>query len=462
MVFSGLPFLFFFLPLTLAAYFLVPFKLKKAVLFVLSIVFYAWGEPVYVLLMLVSIAVNFLLALPAAPGTGRLRRRRAALFGAVAFDLLMLGIFKYAGLFSDTLTELLGIYVPDPGLTLPIGISFYTFQAMSYVIDVYRGDVEPGKNPLDFGTYLTMFPQLIAGPIVRYKTIEEELKSPDISVEGFSEGISYFVIGLFKKVLIANSIGRLWNVISQTPGEELSMAAAWIGIAAFTLQIYFDFSGYSDMATGLGRMLGFHFPRNFDHPYESGSITEFWRRWHISLGSWFREYVYYPLGGSRCGRVRQLFNIFIVWMLTGFWHGASWNFCIWGIYYALLLFAEKLWLYESLKKAPRVIASIYTMFFVALGWGIFSWGDMTDAPGYFLAMAGRSPMGVVDGSCFYFLSSYGILFIAASVGATSLFGRLWERVRGSAAGYAAEAIMLFLSVCALVYDTYNPFLYFRF
>ncbi|MCR5097536.1 MAG: MBOAT family protein [Lachnospiraceae bacterium] len=457
MVFSGLPFLFIFLPLTLAAYFLVPLKFKKVVLIIASIIFYAWGEPVYVLLMLLSIAVNFGMALFA-------YQKKLPLVIAIVYDLAMLVVFKYAGLFISTISGLTGMYIPELQLSLPIGISFYTFQAMSYVIDVYRGDVKAAKNPIDFGAYLAMFPQLIAGPIVRYKTIEEELKNPAISFENFSTGISRFVVGLGKKVLIANSIGRVWTQISQVGRDDLSMATAWIGIAAFTLQIYFDFSGYSDMAIGMGRMLGFSFLENFDHPYESKSITEFWRRWHMSLGTWFREYVYYPLGGSKRGRGRQLFNIFIVWMLTGFWHGASWNFLLWGIYYAVLLFLEKLWLLDKLKKAPKPVSALYTLFFVALGWAIFSWQDIRDVSGFFASMAGFGGRGVVDSSAFYFIRSYVILLVTAAVGATTVPRRIWERITQNAAlpTVVFEAAVCVLSAAYLVSDTYNPFLYFRF
>ena len=461
MVFSGLPFLFFFLPLTLAAYFLAPLKLKKVVLFVASIIFYAWGEPVYVILMLGSIAVNYAAALFIKTPDGN---RKLPMIIAIVFDLAMLLVFKYAGLVAATITDITGIYIKKPDLALPIGISFYTFQAMSYVIDVYRDDVSATKNPIDFGAYLTMFPQLIAGPIVRYKTIEQELKSPAISVENFSEGITRFVVGLGKKVLIANSIGRVWDEISGASASDLSTATAWIGIAAFTLQIYFDFSGYSDMAIGMGRMLGFHFLENFDHPYESKSITEFWRRWHISLSTWFREYVYYPLGGSRRGQGRQLFNIFIVWMLTGLWHGATKNFVIWGIYYAVLLFIEKLCLYPILQKSPKPLSAIYTMFFVAIGWAIFSWQDISDTKSFIGAMAFFAPRGIVDPSTLYFLKSYAILFIIAISGSTTVPMRVWEKMTGGkkAPLIVLEAFVFILSVAALVSDTYNPFLYFRF
>ncbi len=440
---------------------MVPLKFKKLVLFVFSIVFYAWGEPVYVALMLLSIAVNFVMAQLMVRGQ---KAGKVALAIAILFDIAMLAVFKYAGLFSATVSGITGMYVPDPALTLPIGISFYTFQAMSYVIDVYRGDVEPAKNPVDFGAYLTMFPQLIAGPIVRYKTIEEELKDPAISFENFSYGISRFVVGLGKKVLLANSMGRVWSEINTVSGERLSMATAWIGIAAFMLQIYFDFSGYSDMAIGMGRMLGFHFLENFDHPYESKSITEFWRRWHISLGTWFREYVYYPLGGSKKGFKRQIFNIFVVWMLTGIWHGASWSFLIWGLYYALILFVEKLWLYERLKKAPAMICHLYTIFFVAAGWVIFAWPDISDFPGFFSALMGAGGRGFADMSSLYFLKSYAILFVIAAVGATGLPKKLWETITKDShiPLLVFEILVCLLSVSCLVSDTYNPFLYFRF
>ena len=352
MVFSSLLFLFYFLPAVLAVYFIVPRKAKNVVLLLFSLFFYAWGEPVYILLMLFSICMDYLLGLwmervKQAPG-----RAKKVLALAVVLNVALLGFFKYADFFVENLNALTGLAIPALQIPLPIGISFYTFQAMSYLIDLYRGDVPVQRNIISFGTYVSLFPQLIAGPIVRMRTVVGELADRRENFDDFSSGVKRFVTGLGKKVLIANTVGAVWSQISAMEIRELPVLTAWIGLFAFTFQIYFDFSGYSDMAIGLGRMFGFHFLENFDYPYISKSITEFWRRWHISLSSWFKEYVYIPLGGNRKGFPKQIRNILIVWLLTGFWHGASWNFVAWGLYFGVLLIAEKLFLLRFLEKLP--------------------------------------------------------------------------------------------------------------
>ncbi len=373
MVFSDLIFLFFFLPAVILVTKLSPRSWRNTELFLFSLLFYAWGEPVYVLLMLTVILVNYLagLLVAAFPAETRWRERRLALVLAIALNLGILGYFKYTGFFLESMNRLFRSHFPVPEIVLPIGISFYIFQSMSYVIDVYRYQVDPQYNPLLFGTYVSLFPQLIAGPIVRYKDVASQLDFRAGSVEQFSSGVRRFLVGAAKKVLIANNIGLLWDTFSAMPAGELTVLGSWIGILGFSLQIYFDFSGYSDMAIGLGRMLGFEFRENFDYPYISQSVTEFWRRWHISLGTWFRDYVYIPLGGNRRGLARQFLNILIVWALTGFWHGANWTFLLWGLYYAVFLILEKAFLLRWLEKLPRFVRHVYAVLVAVCGWVLF-------------------------------------------------------------------------------------------
>lgn len=469
MVFSSLLFLFRFLPIVLLLYFIVPKRLRNLLLFGASLVFYAWGEPVYVVLILFSTVLDYCLGRAVAhfKEIGEQKKAKLAVAGSVIVNLSLLGFFKYI----DFLIGMVNAVTPlEPDLlelSLPIGISFYTFQTMSYTIDVYRGQAKVQKNFIAFGAYVAMFPQLIAGPIVRYHEVAEQMDHRETSVSLFSEGVLRFVTGLGKKVLIANQVGALWDEIAAMPANELTTATAWLGVLAFTLQIYFDFSGYSDMAIGMGSMLGFIFPENFRHPYESRSITEFWRRWHITLGTWFREYVYIPLGGNRKGILRQIANLAIVWFLTGLWHGAAWNFVLWGLYYGVLLVMEKLVLQRI--KLPAVLGHIYTMFFVMVGWAIFSYMDMADGTGYLLTMFGMAGAGLGNTTTIYLLLSNGIMLLIGIVGATSLVGRLLgNRLlpentvrRQIAAGIFVAAVML-LSVAMLVNASYNPFLYFRF
>ncbi|MGN0658535.1 MAG: MBOAT family O-acyltransferase [Emergencia sp.] len=469
MVFSSTVFLFAFLPLTLGIYFLSPPILRNGVLLAASLLFYAWGEPVYILVMAGSVGLNYICGLAIGKFEGRHKLTKPMLAFAVFGNLVLLGWFKYADFITENLNRGFDLGIPAVHAVLPIGISFYTFQAMSYVIDVFRGKVQPQKSVVRFALYVTMFPQLIAGPVIRYASVEKQLGMRQTDLHGAAEGIRRFITGLGKKVLLANQAGLIWTEISGIPAENLPAATAWLGALAFTFQIYFDFSGYSDMAIGLGRIFGFTFDENFRYPYASGSITEFWRRWHISLGTWFREYVYIPLGGNRKGAARQIINIFIVWALTGLWHGASWNFLWWGVYFALLLIAEKLFLLKILEKLPALVRHVYAMFFVICGWVIFALEDGSSIASYFLAMVGEA--GIADGRTVYLLETWGLLILVMAVGSTALPAGCCRRLKEHLKDHpVAEPVLsgsfcllvLVFSTAFLVSDTYNPFLYFRF
>ena len=460
MLFSSNVFLFAFLPTVLAVYYLVPRVLRNPVLFLVSLVFYGWGEPVYLLLMLAAILLNYGFGL----WIWALRRKgkgaKVVLAAGVAANLLLLGYFKYASfLMSAISTVIPGLQrISVPQVELPIGISFYIFQSMSYIIDIYRDDAPVQKNPLTFGTYVALFPQLIAGPIVRYRDVAQQLSSRRENLNDFSSGVLLFIVGLSKKVLLANPMGEAWLQLQC----ETGLAAAWIGLAAYTLQIYFDFSGYSDMARGLGRMFGFEFLENFRYPYISVSVTEFWRRWHISLSTWFREYVYIPLGGNRRGKGRQLLNLLIVWFLTGLWHGASWNFALWGLYYAVLLILEKLFLLRVLEKLPKPARHLYTLLVVMIGWALFYFEDL-GALGEFM---GRLwiPVPASSGSL-PLIASFLPLMAVAAFAATPIPASLAVKRDTPALRFvkaAAAACALLLCVGALASQSYNPFIYFRF
>ncbi len=466
MVFSSTVFLLIFLPVVAGLYFLCPRKARNALLLIVSLVFYGWGEPKYVVIMLFSTLFDYTNArlIGFFQNAGRHRAAKTVLIVDIVGNLGILGFFKYTDFAIDNINSLLSAGIPALGLSLPIGISFYTFQTMSYTIDVYRGIVKPQRNILNVGAYVTLFPQLIAGPIVQYKTVEQELMYRRESVFEASRGMQRFVVGLAKKVLIANQVGALWEQISAL--SEPTAMTAWLGAAAFTFQIYFDFSGYSDMAIGLGHLFGFHFLENFEHPYESRTVTEFWRRWHISLSTWFREYVYIPLGGNRHGKARQILNLAIVWFLTGLWHGASWNFVLWGLYYAVLLIAEKLFLLRWLDRAPKWVGHVYTIFAFVMGWVLFAITDFSQLGQYVSAMF-TAPFA--DGTTLYLLRSNAVLLLAAVVGSTTGPLRLWNRVENRLSDTGAVAlrtlgvtVLLLLSVAFLVGDSYNPFLYFRF
>ena len=471
MIFSSLLFMFRFLPAVILLYYIVPGNMRNLVLFLGSLVFYAWGEPVYVVLIIFSSLVDYIAGMAVAvcrlKGYGR--GAVLALCSSVCINLGLLGFFKYGNFILCNISRFTGMDMSVPDVALPIGISFYTFQTMSYTIDVYRGDAKVQKNFITFGAYVAMFPQLIAGPVIRYKDLDNELRNRTESVRCFSDGVLRFAAGLGKKVLIANQVGNLWNEIAAMGGNELTASMAWLGAVAFSLQIYFDFSGYSDMAVGLGAMFGFHFPENFNYPYESASVTEFWRRWHITLGTWFREYVYIPLGGNKKGVCRHLFNITVVWLLTGLWHGAYWNFILWGAYYGAILLFEKYILGKLLKRLPAVIGHIYTIIVVVCGWILFSVQDMADRRGYLKALLFRSEAGLVNDRTIYLFLSNAVILIIAAVGSFSIVKNIFAvRIFGErtlakeAAGTVFAAAVLLLCTAMLVNSAYNPFLYFRF
>ena len=461
MVFSSLPFLFFYLPVAVAVYLLSPLKLRNLCLLVVSLFFYGWGEPVYISIMLLSIAVDYTHGLLVERWRDNDRRARMAVASSVLCNLAILVFFKYWDFIAVNVNALTGLSVPVLGLPLPIGVSFYTFQTMSYTIDVYRRDAPVQRSVTAFGAYVTLFPQLIAGPIVRYRTVADQLVSREENLEKFTSGIRRFTVGMAKKVLLANAIGQLWDV--SLASRELTMAGAWLGLLAYAFQIYFDFSGYSDMAIGLGRMFGFEFLENFNYPYISRSVVEFWRRWHISLTTWFREYVYFPLGGNRVSRGKWVRNILIVWLLTGIWHGAGWNFLLWGLYYAVWMLAERLFLGKRLEKLPAVLRHVYAMAVVLVGWALFAVEDPGRLGGYFRALFGGSGLlSAVDG---YRLRSYLPMLVILALGATPLAQTLWDRLGDRIQSRLAPVLVLaalVLCTASLVDASYNPFLYFRF
>ncbi len=473
MVFSSLMFLFRFLPAVLLCYYIVPRAARNFVLFLFSLIFYAWGEPVYILLMIVSILISYCggIAVDSYRQKGRQKAARNAMIVSCVLSLSLLGFFKYADFVIETVDSLSKAGLQLLNLALPIGISFYTFQTMSYTIDVYREDAKVQKNLISYGTYVVMFPQLIAGPIVRYKTIDTQLRSRKENVSDFAAGAQRFILGLGKKVLLANNAGTLWDSVSAMTVSELPAATAWIGLAAYTLQIYFDFSAYSDMAIGLGRMFGFHFEENFNYPYISKSITEFWRRWHISLSTWFREYVYIPLGGNRVRPARHILNLLIVWLLTGFWHGASWNFVLWGLYYGVILILEKYVIGKWIEKLPAWLQHVYSMLIVMLGWVLFVFDDMGQGLGFLRALFGGFGAGFANRETVFLLLNNIVLLVIAVFGCTRLPKLLAERFSSSLRDKTAVltvvqilvlAAVALLSVAWLVDSSYNPFLYFRF
>ena len=468
MLFSSIPFLYYFLPAVLILYFVVPKCLKNAVLLLSSLFFYYWGEPEYVKLMAASILAGYVLGLL----IGWFREKKPVLAKlcmvlSVAISLGLLGYFKYADFFIANFNAATGLSLPLLKIALPIGISFYTFQLLSYTIDVYRGHVSAQKNPITLGAYITMFPQLIAGPIVRYGDVAAQLKERTCSFDKAALGIRRFVLGLAKKVIVANGLGELVALFGAS--DDKSVLFYWLYAVAFALQIYFDFSGYSDMAIGLGKIFGFDFMENFNYPYISASITEFWRRWHISLGVWFRDYVYIPLGGNRVKKGRWFFNIFVVWFLTGFWHGAAWNFIVWGLYFALFLLVEKLWLLPKLEK-NRVLSHVYVVFFVVISFVIFNAASMGEAAVYLKAMFGFGGVPAVSAEAIYYLKSYAVLLLAAAIGATPLAAKGISALKKSAVGEkevnlleGVVLLILLLVVTAYLVDgSFNPFLYFRF
>ena len=472
MVFSSSTFLMAFLPLTLLLYYGVGVALtknvtvKNCILLLASLVFYAWGEPVYIVLMLLSILFNFAAGrvIDDARDSGRDKTATAQFVLAVIFNLGVLGFFKYADFLVDNVNGIFGAHIPPLELPLPIGISFYTFQILSYIIDLYTGKIRVQKNLLSFALYISLFPQLIAGPIVKYKEIEEQLVGRKESLVKYSRGMARFVVGLAKKLLLANTLGAVYSGIQAMDVGSLSALTAWTGIACYTLQIYFDFSGYSDMAIGLGSMFGFRFNENFNYPYIATSITDFWRRWHISLSSWFRDYVYIPLGGNRRKTPRVIFNLMVVWLLTGLWHGAAWNFVLWGMFYGVLLIFEKYVLGDLLPRIPTPVRWLTTMVLVMCGWVLFSAPDLTGALLYFKAMFGGAA-GFTDGNGAYLLSTNLAVLVLGAFCATPAYRHILERVDPkwvSRAKFVAYPLLFALCVVFMVSETYNPFLYFRF
>lgn len=466
MVFSSTIFLCVYLPLVLLGYYICPKKGKNLFLLIVSLIFYAWGEPKYVFLMIFSILVNYVFGLLMDKHRENKKRLKLMLVISIIIDLGLLSVFKYTDFIITNINSVFGAGFDLLNIALPIGISFYTFQAMSYTIDVYRDDVRVQRNLIDFGMYITMFPQLIAGPIVRYSDVQDQLAERNVTTADFSEGIMRFVVGLGKKVLLANQMGAVWTQIYAL-GGDISALMAWTGAAAYTFQIYFDFSGYSDMAIGLGRMFGFKFPENFRYPYESVSITDFWRRWHITLSTWFKEYLYIPLGGNRRGLARQALNLLIVWTLTGFWHGAGWNFVMWGLYYFAILFIEKLFLLKALDKLPRLFRHAYALLLIVIGWVIFASDDVSVMLPYLGSMFGAN--GALGGMDVYTLLTRAALMVICCVASTELPKRLFVTAAGKMNEKAAFTVksvltlaLLALSVVFLIGDSYNPFLYFRF
>lgn len=467
MVFSTPLFLYFFLTICLFFYYITPVKGRNFTLLCCSLLFYFWGEQVYVLIMFASIFIDYShgLLVEKFKNQGKDLLARCAVGSSVLFNLGLLGYFKYWDFFAESFQSMGMDFMPILEVHLPIGISFYTFQTMSYTIDVYRGDSKAQRNIINFGTYVTLFPQLIAGPILKYKDLGAQLDERSHSFQKFASGIEIFIIGLCKKVLIANAMGQLWETFRDAPTSELTVLGAWLGAVACTLQIYFDFSGYSDMAVGLGRMLGFQFSGNFNYPYIAKSITDFWRRWHISLSSWFREYLYIPLGGNRKSKGRVVLNLFIVWACTGFWHGASWNFLLWGLYFFVLLMIERSFLGKLLEKSPKAIAHGYALFFIGVSWIIFSIEDFTHLGDYLSVMFGLSNASVYD-KIFLYNGLYSLpLILIACVGATPIPAKLFGKLTESAQMIFGTLLMfigLIVSTAYLVDATYNPFLYFRF
>ena len=465
MLFSSIPFLFYFLPLVLILYFLVPKGLKNTVLLLFSLVFYGWGEPIYVLLMIVSIILYYSYGLAIAR-CREFRWKKLWLMVSVITGIGLLGVFKYADFLIGSVNGLLGTHIPMLKLPLPIGISFYTFQCVSYIIDVYRGNAQVQKNPISFGAYVSLFPQLIAGPIIRYADVARELDERMTTWEDILYGVRRFLIGLAKKILLANNFGQLIEIFRGA--DQQSVLFFWMYAVAFMLHIYFDFSGYSDMAIGLGRIFGFHFIENFNYPYLSKSVSEFWRRWHMSLGSWFRDYVYIPLGGNRVSKVRWIFNILAVWMLTGLWHGASWNFVLWGLLFAAVLLIEK-WI-PRLQNLPSFLRHGYVLLVVMLSFVLFNATDLGQAGSDFASLFGLAGLPVASGETWYYLRSYGILFLIGFVGTTPLLRNLCRRLEQGHIGGKLLAVLeplvligiLLLCSAYLVDGSFNPFLYFRF
>ncbi|MFR4162896.1 MAG: MBOAT family O-acyltransferase [Paraclostridium sordellii] len=468
MVFSSLVFLFVFLPLIIFIYYISKDKYKNYLILTASLFFYAWGEPIYIVIMILSIGVNFIFGKKVCKDNIG-SNRKIWLVMSIIFNISMLGIFKYTGFFIENINRVFKNNITDPGIALPLGISFFTFQAMSYVIDVYRDDAKVQKNLLHLALYISLFPQLVAGPIVRYQTVADQIENRKHTMQKFENGVSRFIIGLSKKVLLSNSLGMLADSVFNTQIYELTVLSAWLGIIAYSLQIFFDFSGYSDMAIGLGNMFGFEFLENFNYPYISKSASEFWRRWHISLGSWFKDYIYIPLGGSKKGKLRNYINLFIVWFLTGFWHGASWTFIAWGLYFGILIAMEKAFLGKILDKIHPPISHLYLVLVVMIGWIFFRSNSFTYAFNYIKLLFGLDNNLLYNNLTIMYLNDYSyilILSVIFSVPIIPILKNKLHELKETHAYYIIKSIvfmsMFVAIVIELVNSTYNPFLYFRF
>ena len=469
MLFSSITFLFLFLPIMLAVYYIAPFRLKNGLLLTASLFFYAWGEPVYIILMVLSILLNYFCGMDIENNSENEAKAKRSLIFAVVVNILLLVFFKYFGFFVESINGLFRVHIPYRELALPIGISFYTFQELSYIIDVYRGKVKAQHSLVDFALYVSLFPQLIAGPIVCYEEIEEQLSSRKISARKLGNGAMLFIVGLAKKVILANTMGEIFEQITSTATSNLTVLMAWLGCITYAFQIYFDFSGYSDMAIGLGRMFGFEFRKNFDIPYVSKSVTEFWRRWHISLSSWFREYVYIPLGGNRVTISRNILNLMIVWALTGMWHGAAWNFIVWGLYYGVILVFEKYVWGAIVDSLPAALQHVYALVLILVGWVFFFSPSLGAAIRYLFAMVGGGA-GFVDREVFFVIFTHWLFYLLAVIASTAVGGKVLKKILNcSRKSFVRTAVtivvffgMLAVSVAYLITSTYNPFLYFRF
>ena len=467
MVFSSIIFLYIFLPTMLLIYFIVPKKFKNLVMIIASFIFFAWGEIRYIPIMLILAVMDFWCGNKINKYWKDKKKKRLFLLIDVGVNLLILFFFKYADFIISSINGVTGLSIPLLNIPLPIGVSFNTFQSLSYIIDVYRGTVKCEKSFYNYLTYTTLFPQIIAGPIVRYETVDEELVDKKISLDNFSLGMKRFIIGLGKKVLIANNIGAMWNVIETGTFGEMTVLLSWLGIVSFALQIYFDFSGYSDMAIGLAKIFGMDFDENFNFPYISKSITEFWRRWHITLGKWFKDYIYIPLGGNRKGFIKQIRNILVVWALTGAWHGASWNFVLWGMYFGVILIIEKLFMLKVLEKLPKVFGHIYTILLVLISWVIFAFEDLGQVKNYLATMFGLNGTSFINSEAIYYLKNYLVIIIIGIVCSIPILKLKRKRENKkeigisiiSSIGYVA---IVLLSTASLVNNSFNPFLYFRF
>lgn len=466
MVFSSVVFLYIFLPIMLLLYFIVPKKFKNAIMILASLIFFAWGEIRYILIMLLLAIMDFFCGKKITQYYDDKKKRRFYLLIDVVVNLLILFFFKYADFIIGNINTLTGLNIPLLNIPLPIGVSFNTFQSLSYIIDVYKGTVKCEKSFYNYLTYTTLFPQIIAGPIVRYETVDEELETKNISLDNFSSGMKRFIIGLGKKVLIANNVGALWHVIETGAYSELTMSFAWLGIVAFALQIYFDFSGYSDMAIGLAKIFGMDFDENFNYPYISKSITEFWRRWHMTLSSWFKDYIYIPLGGNRKGFVKQIRNILVVWFLTGAWHGASWNFILWGVYFGIILILEKLFILKLLDKLPKIIGHVYSIILILVSWSIFAFEDLSKVIEYIKAMFTNNI--IYNTETIYYFKNYIFVILLGIISSIPLWKNIKQKIDKknskileliTTIGYVA---ILILCTASLVTDSFNPFLYFRF